>query len=759
MGIMDKTLERARRAPSVLDVVALADTLAHEAATAGAAGGAVARSATRALVEATDQEVDAPTAIAAVHALARMPPDASLERFRDLLDDGGWLAPHAAWALADRVPDAAFLEPLAGLVEQGRLGGMLAQRTLARWAARLPGAAPAAVRQRLEIAMSPPGRARLVETLGLVDGSSRDLLAIAHGSEPPEVRSAAIAALGDRPGAATRELEAVAAAGGPAGEAAQLALVDQRIALEMDAHPAEPAILTADGDDDVDDTDGSRTAGERVRVAQVHLPGHLDHALAHAGEGSTGGVATLLVQLGDALTHDPRVARVITMGRGSAAEALAGLAEPVTRTAPSGDQHVVLPAPFGRHEGASFSDAWPAVIAAERGIRRILAEHPASLLHLRMADVGSLAASRIARRQGLPTVFTLAPDPHAVIVEMERSGELGRASFGPADAAGALWYRLRLVRYLADTARHIVLFPRPDLAARLRDLLAIDITAEPERYHVVPEGIDPVPVRAARREIARRSRAVPRIQVSRTAPAPTRTSSAVGSASPGVLVDLQAAVVALGNGRRGLPLVISVGRLAEVKGMARLVEAFAADAALRQRANLVIVGGDLDDPTPEERAEMERIEAVLVRHPEMAEGLVLLGHRPHDDVLRVLAAAEAGLGPEIARGGAYACGSRKEEFGLAIVEALAVGLPVVAPQAGGPPSYVEDGVTGRLVDTLDRAALAAAIGDALDLARRHGRADRARSLVAQRFSIRAMSDALIPIYGAARRAAAPPVPV
>jgi glycosyltransferase involved in cell wall biosynthesis len=225
-----------------------------------------------------------------------------------------------------------------------------------------------------------------------------------------------------------------------------------------------------------------------------------------------------------------------------------------------------------------------------------------------------------------------------------------------------------------------------------------------------------------------------------------------------VLGDLEAAVAALGAHRGALPLVVSVGRLAEVKGMARLVEAFAANAALRRRANLVIVGGDLDDPTPEERAEIDRIEAVFVRHPEIAEGLVMLGHRPHDDVLRVLAAAEVGLGPRIAPGGAYACGSRKEEFGLAIVEALAAGLPVVAPRDGGPPSYVEDGVTGRLVDTLDQVALAAAIADALDLSGRPGRPERARTLVAQRFSIRAMSDALIPIYDAARRASPPRPP-
>jgi glycosyltransferase involved in cell wall biosynthesis len=297
-------------------------------------------------------------------------------------------------------------------------------------------------------------------------------------------------------------------------------------------------------------------------------------------------------------------------------------------------------------------------------------------------------------------------------------------------------------------ARQVVLFPRSELAARLRDLLAVDVAADPSRYHVVPEGIDLAPVEAARREVA---------GLVALAPAAPPEAAPPEIAGPGrVLADLRAAIAALGPDRRGLPFVVSVGRLAEVKGMARLVEAFAADPALRARANLVIVGGDLDDPTAEERAEIDRIEAAFVPHPEAAGALVMLGHRPHDDVLRVLAAAEQGLGSTAAAGGAYACGSRKEEFGLAIVEALGAGLPVVAPASGGPASYLEEGVTGRLVDTLDRSALVAGIHGALDLAARPGRAEHARELVAERFTIGAMADALVPVYAAAI-ASSPPV--
>lgn len=53
--------------------------------------------------------------------------------------------------------------------------------------------------------------------------------------------------------------------------------------------------------------------------------------------------------------------------------------------------------------------------------------------------------------------------------------------------------------------------------------------------------------------------------------------------------------------------------------------------------------------------------------------------------------------------------SRREGFGLVLVEAMAAGRPVVASRAGGIPEVVEDGVTGLLVPTEDVQALAEAL--------------------------------------------------
>ena len=53
--------------------------------------------------------------------------------------------------------------------------------------------------------------------------------------------------------------------------------------------------------------------------------------------------------------------------------------------------------------------------------------------------------------------------------------------------------------------------------------------------------------------------------------------------------------------------------------------------------------------------------------------------------------------------------SLAEPFGLVILEAMALGRPVIATNAGGPPEIVEEGVTGLLVPPSDPPALAAAI--------------------------------------------------
>jgi len=683
----------------VVDVLRSGDRLA---AAAGAEGGPE----TVRLLASVIHEADELTAVAAVHALGRVFDDGADAVLSELLSDPrAFLREHSSWALKARLPRLDAIGRLVGVVVTGGFSGVLAQRTLARWSVSAPEQVALAIEGALAGASDPAVRSRMVETLGLVPGpiAGRALLRLAvDPGEHPTVRLTAVAALGDRPAdaAAVALVGELRTADGDLGTVARLAAID----LGIDA--AHRGV-----------------AGPGLTVAQLFLHADIDHDLSRAGAGDNGGVATLLVRLGDALATNPGVGRVLTLSRGSARAALDALAP--------AEGHQLTPVPLTT-EAAPAAQAWPSRVAAERGIRRVLRTYRADVLHLRMAEVGSLAAAEVARELGIPVVFTLAPDPHAVIHALDMTGALRRGNFGTEDEREHYWFRARLVQRLAEDAAHIVLFPRPDLQHDMRELLGVDVAGQPSRFTVVPEGIDLRVTAAAAAELEQ-----------------------PGTTSP-ALAELDALVAALPEHRRRLPLVVSVGRLHRVKGMATLVEAWAGDAELAERSNLLIVGGDLADPSPDEREQLDRIADVLTRFPAAAAGLVMPGHRPNDVVAVWLAAAQAGRAGGIAPDGVYVCSSLKEEFGLALVEALASGLVVVGPAAGGPATYIEDGLTGVLVDTRRPDEVARAMRAAFALATAPGQAERmnrALERVSAEFTVQAMADRLSAIYAGAARTA------
>jgi len=332
--------------------------------------------------------------------------------------------------------------------------------------------------------------------------------------------------------------------------------------------------------------------------------------------------------------------------------------------------------------------------------------------HLRMADVGTLAAAAVARRLGQPVVFTAVPDPHIVIDALQETGRLGRDRFGVEDAAHQYWFRARLVERVARQANHLVLLPRPTLRAELHELVGIEDSFDLDRAVDVPEGVD----------IATADRA-------RTAHRAAGPAAVVGR----VLSSLPAE-------RRSLPWLLTVGRLHPSKGAHRLVAAVAGDPALANAVNVVIVGGDITQPNADEQSTIERIRAAARI---ASAGLVTLtGNLPPTDVAALLAHIAA-------NGGTYVCASDKEEFGLAIVEALAAGAAVVVPRRGGPQTYVVDGDTGVVCDTSSVAALHDGIVRAQALVPAPGRADRARYMVRTSLSIDHMAATLAGVYRSA----------
>jgi glycosyltransferase involved in cell wall biosynthesis len=104
-------------------------------------------------------------------------------------------------------------------------------------------------------------------------------------------------------------------------------------------------------------------------------------------------------------------------------------------------------------------------------------------------------------------------------------------------------------------------------------------------------------------------------------------------------------------------------------------------------------------------------------------------------------------GPLVARADAALSGAADEGLGLALLEAMSAGLPVVAVPVGGILEVVRDGETGWLARARTPAALAeamrAAAGDAV---RARALGDAARRQVAARFSLDAMRLAYDDLY-------------
>ncbi len=446
----------------------------------------------------------------------------------------------------------------------------------------------------------------------------------------------------------------------------------------------------------------ARDGAQGVVVLQPFLHARLDRTGSGLGMGDAGGIASLLRSLGTSLALQRDVARVVTVTRGrpgeSAREELAA-------------GHWVERIPFGPDAPLPQREAWVYDAQIESELQA-LGESFASrrvVWHLRMADVGSLAAAAVARRLGQPFVFTAAPDPHTEIQALQAEGQLDRARFLHADRQHNYWFRARLVERLTSQADRLALLPRPTIRRELVDLVGVDPADLAARAVVVPEGVD----------LAEIDRARARLRNLGTA-----------EVTAGILA-------ALPPGRRHLPWLLSVGRLHPAKGMDRLARVVAADLALSARVNLVVVGGDRDHPSPDEQ---NTLDAIALASRRAASGVVTCtGHLPPSAVGDLLAHL-------VATGGIYVCASAKEEFGLAVVEALSAGAVVVAPERGGPRTYVEDGVTGVLCDTTSAAALRAAIERALGLVTSPGREVHARTRAHAELGVDRMAARLASLY-------------
>lgn len=185
-------------------------------------------------------------------------------------------------------------------------------------------------------------------------------------------------------------------------------------------------------------------------------------------------------------------------------------------------------------------------------------------------------------------------------------------------------------------------------------------------------------------------------------------------------------------GARDPDLVVCVASLSAKKGHAHLIDALALLAERRPEIVLELVGDG-----PEREPILRR-----ARDRGVAERVRVLGARSSRDVQAILNRAGAFVLPSI-----RLPSGRMEGIPVALMEAMASGVPVVASRLSGIPELVHDEVTGLLVEPGDPQALAAALARILeDHALAAGLATRARELVEREFDLELEVDRLADLF-------------
>lgn len=173
----------------------------------------------------------------------------------------------------------------------------------------------------------------------------------------------------------------------------------------------------------------------------------------------------------------------------------------------------------------------------------------------------------------------------------------------------------------------------------------------------------------------------------------------------------------------GATVVGTVGNLVPKKDHRSLIAAFARVASDQPGRRLVIIGG----------GPLEGELKAFASEQGVGDQVMFTGQRP--GVAALLPAFDV-----------FVLSSRHEGLPLALLEAMASGVPAVATRVGGIPEVISDGVDGLLVEPNDVSALAAAVSAVLADPGRAGRLAAAGRTATGRFSIVRAVDRMGALY-------------
>lgn len=179
------------------------------------------------------------------------------------------------------------------------------------------------------------------------------------------------------------------------------------------------------------------------------------------------------------------------------------------------------------------------------------------------------------------------------------------------------------------------------------------------------------------------------------------------------------------------PLFLTVARFQEHKGHSYLIQAIPEVLRLYPDAVFGMIGKPIDA----KQAQYQQTLELQVEELGIADRTKFLGFVPEQDLVSLYHSATALVHPALTEG-----------FGLVLLEAMSLGIPVVAAAAAGPSELLTDRQTGLIVPTGDSRSLAEAIIHLLespDLART---LQQEGKLLAESLSVDQMLQETVKIY-------------
>ncbi len=371
-----------------------------------------------------------------------------------------------------------------------------------------------------------------------------------------------------------------------------------------------------------------------------------------SGKGNNGGLAVLLKGLGEEISKDDRVSQVFTIT----------ITQELTKPFISvyGDEHVFIRLPI--YLDPSVSDPF---IKRELFIKRFIGNFlkqskiKPDVFHIRFLDNASRAVAHLAKELNKKLVFTLTPDPHRNM--FDGSGQLKEMDFNELIEK---LNKIKIGDELINTSDGIVGIGNAAVKKELEMYFPQFTDGNiNRRMTMIGEGIQ-----------LDQSTDVERVESYSTRFAELNETHKEFFERP---------------------VILNVGRLSVLKGQIELLKAWS-KSKLSETHNLLLIGGDLEKPNKEEKKVIDFFKDYLQKHPQFKDRFIHKGAMSNLDI-RLL--EESIMKRDFDYPHIYLCSSIKEEFGIAILEAMSMKFLTLGPIKGGVKSYIRNGENGFLIDT------------------------------------------------------------